>query len=205
MRTTTLNEILPGVHHWTGYWEPIGSRVSSYLIESAGVVIDPVLPDDGIESLRDLECPRAVLLTSGHHLRDAPRFAAEFGCPIRALREAAEHIGDAAEIDVVTPGEQIEPNVMAIPVGVLADDEGALHIDQGNGLLALADAVTRDDDGALCFFPDHLLGDDPESVKEGLKAQMRLLLARSFDTLLLAHADPIVGDGREVLQRFAEN
>jgi hypothetical protein len=205
MRTTTVSEILPGVHHWTGYWEPIGSRVSSYLIENAAVVIDPVMPDDGLESLATLESPRAIVLTSGHHLRDAPRFADELGCPIRALPDAVEHIGDRAEIKVVMPGEQFEPNVIAVPIGVLAPDECAVHIDQGNGLLALADAVTRDDDGELCFFPDHLLGDDPAAIKEGLKAQLRLLLARPFDTLLLAHAEPVVGDGHKALEHFASN
>jgi hypothetical protein len=203
MPTTTMREILPGVHHWTGYLEAIGARVSSYLVEAAGIVIDPVIPDEGMESLSGVTPPREVMLTSGHHLRDAPRFAEEFGCPIRALAAAAERIGDRAAIEVVVPGEQLEPNVTAIPIGVLAPDEAALHIDHGTGMLALADAVTRDEDGELCFFADRLLGDDPEAVKQGLKAQLRLLLARPFDTLLLAHAEPVVGDGHRALKAFA--
>ena len=55
----------------------------------------------------------------------------------------------------------------------------------------------------LRFFSDDLLGDDPETVKDGLRAGLRRLLERDFRHVLFAHGDPIVGDGRERLERFA--
>ena len=57
---------------------------------------------------------------------------------------------------------------------------------------------------ALGFFPDYLLGDDPEAEKQRLRDGFARLAAEvDFDHLLLAHGTPILGDGRERLRRFA--
>ena len=47
------------------------------------------------------------------------------------------------------------------------------------------------------------MGDDPEADKRGLRAAYRRLCEeRAFDTLLVAHGLPWVGDAREALRRF---
>jgi hypothetical protein len=46
-----MREILPGVFHWTAFHEPIGARVSSHYVQSAGIVIDPKVPEEGIDAL----------------------------------------------------------------------------------------------------------------------------------------------------------
>jgi len=55
----------------------------------------------------------------------------------------------------------------------------------------------------LGFVPDELIGDDPESVKRGLKQAFSGLLARDFNNLLFAHGDPLAGGGKEALRKFA--
>jgi len=50
--------------------------------------------------------------------------------------------------------------------------------------------------------PDFLLGDDPEAVKAQLRERLAALLDLEFDTLLLAHGEPVVGGGRDALRRF---
>jgi len=58
-------------------------------------------------------------------------------------------------------------------------------------------------DGALGFFSDSLLGDDPDAEKQRLREGFaRLLDNVDFDHLLLAHGTPIIGDGRAQLERF---
>jgi hypothetical protein len=55
----------------------------------------------------------------------------------------------------------------------------------------------------LQFVPDNLLGDDPAAVKAGLAAAYsRLLDGYEFTNLLLAHGQPMVGDGRIALEKF---
>lgn len=197
-----MREILPGVHHWSAHHDPIGASVSSYFVEPAGIVIDPKVPEEegGLAALPGT--PQQIVLTSGHHDRDAQQFADAFGIPIRASREADAYLGGALTIEPFADGEEIAPGVTAIHVGVLCDDEGALHLAVADGAIAFADALHHSDDG-LGFFPDNLLGDDPEAVKTGLKERFRDLLGRDFDSLLFAHGEPLVGGGKAALEAFA--
>ena len=194
-----MQQIIPGVFHWHGenQW---GSQVSSYWIEPAAAVIDPTMPEGGLDAFPGR--PERVLLTSGHHLRSAQAFVDHFGIPIRALPQAARHIGDEAVVEAVESGQELAPGITGVPVGVISEDEGALHIAHGAGALALADAVNHTAD-RLAFFPDRLLGDDPEGVKGGLRAQLAgLATSFAFEALLFAHGEPIASGGPAVLERF---
>jgi len=199
-----MQQLVPGIFHWTALNPAIGSRVSSYFIESAGAVIDPMVPEGGLDSLPGR--PSRVLLSSGHHLRDSRHIAEAFGIPICASRQAVHHLGSAGhDIEAWDEGEaHPAPTVTALHVGVLCEDEGALHVAVGDGALVLADAVHHAPDG-LEFFSDPLLGEDPESIKQGLKAALGALAeSLEFDALLLAHGEPLASGGRAALQAFTE-
>ena len=71
--------------------------------------------------------------------------------------------------------------------------------------MAFADCVIRGRHGELGFVPDYLLGDDPQAVREGLRAAFRRLCEEhEFDALLLAHGEPIAHGGRSALWTFAD-
>lgn len=195
-----MREIFPGVLHWTAHHDAIGARVSSYCVEPAGVVIDPMLPEEGLDGFTDRR-PRQIVLTSGNHTRDADRFADAFDCPIVTSHEGAERIGGALRVETYSDGDDIAPGVRAVRVGVLSADEYALHITVTEGALALADGLHHYDD-SLAFFSDELLGDDPDTVKSGLNRRFLTLLDYDFDHLLFAHGDPIVGSGKTALRNF---
>jgi hypothetical protein len=194
-----MREILPGVDHWTVLHDPIGARVSSYNVRPAGIVVDPRVPEGGMGELTGT--PQQVVLTSGLHHRDAARFAEHFGIPIRASREAIERLGDRLEVEPYGDGEELAPGVTAIKIGRLCEDEYALHLAVDAGAIAFADGLTRYGD-ALGFFSDDLLGDDPATVKEGLKQAFGGLLEREFDHLLFAHGEPLIGGGKAALREF---
>jgi hypothetical protein len=199
----TVTEVVPGIHHWTSYHRPIGTRVSSYWIEPAGAIVDPHVPDDGLGELKSLGTAETVVLTSGHHLRDAPAFAEHYGVPVRCSPEAADHIGEQYSAQACPPGSEVAADVTLLDVGVIAPDEGALHVALDGGALILADGIQHDGDD-LAFFDDELLGDDPEAVKTGLKRVYRGMLSREFDALLFAHGAPITDRARERLEQFVE-
>jgi hypothetical protein len=91
--------------------------------------------------------------------------------------------------------------IVAYEVGAICPDEAALHAPALKAL-AVADGVIRYTD-ELHFVPDNLM-DDPEETKQELKeAYRRLADELDFEHLLLAHGEPVVGDGREMLRRFA--
>lgn len=199
-----MQQLAPGIFHWTAVNPSIGSRVSSYYVDSARAVIDPMVPDEGLDSLPGR--PERILLSSGHHLRDSRRIADALSIPICASRQAVDHLGArGGSIEVWGEGEaHPAPTITALHVGVLCEDEGALHVQTGEGALVLADAVHHSVDG-LAFFSDGLLGDDPESIKQGLKAALGALAeSLEFDALLPAHGEPLRSGGRAALRAFAE-
>jgi hypothetical protein len=190
-----MDEIALGLIDWTAFHEGIHSEVHSHYVVEPGVVIDP-MPADGELPGR----PRLAVLTNRHHLRHA----ADYGCPIRC-HEAGLHEFEGADVEVegFAFGDELAPGVRALEVGVLCPEETALHIGVGDGFLALADAIVRDDEGRLAFVSDYLLGDDPQAVRAGLRdAFVRLLDEERFDGLLLAHGEPTASGGRAELAAF---
>lgn len=137
MRETMVSELLPGLYHWTAFHPGIGSRVS-YYVEAAGVVLDPKRPGDGRDALP--RQARQILLTSGHHIRDAAKLSAQLSIAVSASREAADHIGGALDAEVFAAGDEVVSGITAIHIGALSEDDGAFHIAVGEGAIAFADA-----------------------------------------------------------------
>lgn len=199
-----MEEIAPGVHHWTAMRETIGMRVSSYWLVPERVVLDPMLPEEGIEAFAE-EPPEHVLLTNRHHNRDAADFVAAYGATLHVVQEGMHEYEDRSDLDPIPFdfGDELPGGLRDHRVYEGWPDEGAVEVPRVRAL-AIADGVMRDGDGALTFVPDNLLGDDPAAVRRGL-AEGYADLARQLDPqhLLLAHGDPVVGGGAQALLRFA--
>jgi hypothetical protein len=196
-----MEEILPGVRHWTAIHPNTGIEVSSYWVRPARTVIDALLPDEGIDAFGE-EPPERVLLSNRHHLRHAELFAQELGCTIECSKPGLHEFEAGPAVEGFDFGEEAAPGIEALEVGAICPDETALLIREAKAL-AIADGI-RHYDGRMDFFSDYLLGDDPQGVKSGLRESYSRLLDRDFDSLFFAHGDPIVGGGKEALRRFAE-
>jgi hypothetical protein len=201
-RVAGVEEILPGVWHWTAEHPKIHMDVGSHWVPASGVVIDPLEPPDaGMEPFRR-QPPDRVLLSNRHHLRDAERFAEEFDCVIECSNPGLHEFEKAPDVQGFDFGEEVAPGIQSLEVGAICPDETALHILDARAFV-IADGIIRY--GAeMRFVSDYLLGEDPEAVKAGLCEAYRRLLDRDFDNLLFAHGDPLVGGGKEALRRFAE-
>jgi hypothetical protein len=195
-----LKEIGPGVHHWKARHPKIGIEVSSYFVEPAATLLDPLLPTEGIEWFRSHREPERIVLTNRHHYRQSGAFRAEFGCQVLCDENGLHEFEGGPDVEGFAFGDEVAPGITALEVGVLCPEETALHIELGDGFVALADSLTNYEE--LGFVSDRLLGDDPEAVKSGLVASFRRLLDRDFDGLLLAHGEPIVPGGKEALRKF---
>jgi hypothetical protein len=192
-----MEEIAPGIHHWTAEHPRIGMEVSSYWLPGQRVLLDPITVPDEIENVDE------ILLTNRHHLRASLEAGERLGAVIRA---------PAPGMHEYTQGEPVEPYefgatlaggaVTAYEVGAICPDEAALHIPAVSAL-AVADGVIHY--GELRFVPDNLM-DDPEETKRGLAAAYARLSAElEFDNLLTAHGAPVVGGASERLRGFAES
>jgi len=200
-----MDEVLPGVLHWTTFHEGIGRPVHSHYFVEGAALFDPRVPEEGVEELGRHGRPEAILLSNRHHLRHAETLAAAFDCPIKAQRLGLHEFADGGpDVQAFDFGDAVAPGVTALEVGALTPEDTAFHIAAGPGVLLFADAVIRDEDGALSFVPDGLMGEDPEGVRAGITAALRALLHRDFDALLFAHGAPIRTGGRERLAMFVD-
>lgn len=196
-----MEEILPGVRHWTATHPSTGSEVSSYWVRPSRAVIDALMPDVGVDAFAP-EPPNRVLLSNRHHLRHGERFQRELDCTINCSNPGLHEFSGGPEVQGFDFGDEVAPGIEAIEIGAICPDESALLIGEARAL-AIADGI-RHYDGQMDFFADWLLGDDPEGVKAGLRQAYAGILDRDFDSLLFAHGDPIVGGGKEALRSFAQ-
>jgi hypothetical protein len=197
-----MNEIVPGIFHWSTVHPDIRIRVSSYFVPAPGIVIDPLEPEDGMGFFDELDTPpQQVVLTNCLHWRHSDRFSERFGVSIR-VPSAGLHRYEGTDRDPEPYewGDEVAAGVRAFEVGGICPDDGALHIEHGDGAMAFADAVHRMT-GALGFFPDNLW-DDARKEQDAVRDSLRGLLERDFDTLLFAHGEPLAQGGHAALRDF---
>lgn len=197
-------EIAPGLWFWPTVHERHGIRISSYYCADTGVVVDPRVPDEGLDWFRGRTRPAVALLTNRHHYRDCGAFAEAFGTVVLCNRLGAMEFTRGESVEFFDAGDELPGDVRALEVGAICPDETALHL-RAHRALAVADGAVRfPHDGPLGFVPDTLMF-DPPATRAGLAAAyLRIADEVDFDHLLLAHGDPFVGSGREELRRFAQ-
>ena len=198
-----MREILPGVWHWATTHERWGIEISSYYLGSERVLIDPRVPAEGLDWFEEHGPPLASLLSNRHHYRHSGRFAERFGTRVLANRLGAQEFQGGEPVEFFAAGDALPGGVLSLPVGAICPDETALFA-PAHRAIALADGLVREPaDAQLGFVPDTLMH-DPERTRAGLIAAYRGMLDLDFDTLLLAHGRPLVGDGATELRRVVE-
>jgi hypothetical protein len=196
-----VDEIAPGLWHWTARHEHIDSDVSSYYLAQSRVLIDPMIPEEGLAWFEEYGVPEHVLLTNRHHDRHSWRLRDAFGCTVHCVRNGMHELEGRGPAEPFDFGDELPGGVVVHEVDAICPDETALHIPTHRAL-ACADGVVRSrHSGRLAFVSDYLM-DDPEETKKGLKRAYRGLLELDFDLLLLAHGDPVIGDGKDELRAF---
>ena len=191
-----MQELTPGIRHWTAVHPNLRMEVSSYWLPELGVLLDPIAVPEEVEGVRH------ILLSNRHHRRDALAARERFGALLRAPRVGMHEF---------EPGDPIEPydfdepladgQIVPHQVTELWPDDGALQIPSVRAL-AIADSVMNYDD-RLSLVPDRFMDDPPaesRALREGLA---RLADELDFDHVLPAHGTPLIGDGRERLREFA--
>lgn len=186
-----MNEIADGLHHWTAQHPKIGQLVNSWWLPGASVAIDPLAPPTPVA-----EAAQEVVLSNRHHFRDSAHFArATVSAPRAGLHEFSE--GQA--VHPYDPGDRLVGGAIVVhEVGGICPDDMALELPGARALLLADGAVRGPDAGELGFVPDALM-DDPPATKAALLEAFARLAELDFDHLLLAHGEPIMGEGRAAL------
>lgn len=195
-----MHEIAPGLWHWTARHRHIRSDVSSYYLRSERVVLDPLLPAQGLGWFEGAE-PEHVVLTNRHHDRDAWRLQEVYGCQVHCAETGIHELEGRGSVTPFAFGDELPGGIVAHQVDAICPDETALHI-PAHRALAVADGVVRwGEREDLAFVPDGLM-DDPAETKQGLRDAYRALLDLDFELLLLAHGAPVTADAKRELRAF---
>lgn len=198
-----MREVVPGVFDWVATHPKIQMPVHCHYLAGPGGVIDPVLPEDGLDFFREHPVTR-VVLTNRHHDRDTRHFVEAFGCPVLCnVRGLHEFEGDDLEVTGFDFGDEPAPGLRAHEVLPEWPDETALLLED-DGVLVIADSLIRDEEGAISFVKDEWLGDDAEEEKAHLRRGVATLLELDFDHLMFAHGPPWVGGAKAALREFVE-
>lgn len=204
-------EIVPGVLHWTAPHPRIGFEVSSYWLEPAGVLVDPLIPPEGgLEWFAARPtAPTAIVLSNRHHTRQSAEFVERFGCSVYAPRSGMhEPAVSALAAQPYVPGDVLPGGLVVHEIGSLCPDDMALFLPAAEAAF-FADGVvlggTPDAERRLGFVPDSLM-DDPPGTKRGLLESLaRLLDEAGFRHVLCAHGGPLLDSGREELAEFVRS
>jgi hypothetical protein len=196
-----MEEIAPGLWHWTARHPLIGQPVSSYYLMRERVLLDPLMPRHGVRWFREHDAPpEHVVLTNRHHDRHSWKLRDAFGCEVHCIDVGVAELEGRGPVSPFRFGDELPGGIIVHEVGAISPDETALHI-PAHRALACADGVVRMSGPELEFVPDTLM-DDPEHTKAGLLYRYRGLLELDFEHLLLAHGAPVVGSGKEALAEF---
>lgn len=199
-----MEEIVPGIWHWAARHPRIGVVVHSYYLPAERTLIDPIAPTEGLDWFGEHGPPDQILLTNRHHHRSSGEFAERFGVSVRCVREGLHEFGGGESVQPFDFGDELPGGIVAHRVGAICPDETALHLPAYRALAVADGAVRWEEGGPLAFVPDFLM-DEPEETKQGLREAYRSLCELEFDHLLLAHGEPFVGNGRDVLRAFTES
>lgn len=197
-----MEEVAPGIWHWTGRHPRIGIEVHSYYLPAEGVLLDPIAPSDGLDWFAEHGPPTDVLLTNRHHYRSSALFVERFGVTVHAVRDGLHEFSPDQRVEPFDFGDELPGGIVACEVGVICPDETAFHVPAREALAVADGAVRWEPGGPLAFVPDSLM-DEPEETKDGLRESYGRLVELDFRHLLLAHGAPFVGNGRETLAAFA--
>ena len=198
-----MEEIVPHIFHWTAFHPDIEQDVHSYCVTGLGpaILIDPMVPPDGLDWFRRHSKPEHIYLTNRLHYRGSDRFVEAFGAKVWCHSAGLHEFEPGQRVKGFEHGGELPGGILALKVGALCPEETALLIPVGNGALAMGDAVIRENEH-LEFVPDPLMGGNPAEVKRGLKAAFSALLERPFECLLLAHGRPYAKGGKKALQKI---
>ena len=200
-RVRAVQEIAPGLWHWTATHEVIRINVSSYYLAAERVILDPMVPPEGLEWFEAHGEPEHALLTNRHHDRHAWRLHEAFGCTVHCIRNGLHELDGRGPVEAFDFGDELPGGAIALEVDAICPDETALHIPRHRAL-ACADGVVRwSGREELAFVPDRYM-DEPDRTKAGLRDAYRRLLGLDFELLLLAHGEPVTRDAKDALSAF---
>ena len=189
-----LDEVVPGIHHWSVADDRIGGSLSAGHAVASGegaVLVDPVpLVREQLTALGDVT---AVCLTAGTHQRSAWRYRRELGATVYApaLSRQVEEEPDERYGD----GDLLPGGLLAVFTPGAGTTQHTFLLDRHGGVAFVADLLTNYPGEGLAFVPDRFMH-DPEEARRSVRKIVEL----PFSILCLSHGTPIVENPKRAIE-----
>jgi hypothetical protein len=210
-------EIAKGIWRWTARhpeWHPgeFGAEVAAFAVETGDdlLLIDPIVPADGeapvLDLLDRLAKGRAVhsLITIGYHVRSAEQLAKRYKGRIYGAQTCAKRLKDAKLLIDFTPEVEGPAGTRTFGIGKPRRSERPIWIPSRNAL-AFGDALVTNPEGELRVWTHDPLDETVRSFyRDRFAPTLEPLLELPVEHVLSTHGEPIVGGGREALERAVQ-
>ncbi len=188
-----VDELLPGLFHYSVKDERIKTRSDSFVVVHQGdvVLVDPVPLEPAL--LLRLGKLKAIVVAAASHQRSAWRLRRETGAKVHAPVEASGL--DETPDMTFRDGDTLPGGLQAIRAPGPSSAHYVLHLATSPGALLCSDLVINDSGRGLEYLPDKYQ-EDPA----GSRDSARRLLELKFEVLGFGHGQPILKGGRDALR-----
>jgi len=203
-----LKQLSSNVYQWSEFSNEKKINFNGYYVSCLGeaVIVDPpFLSDDGISELKNIikEKPnsslKAIILTNVNHDRMCLKFKEIFNVPVYIHEEDASALD--FEVDHTFCGDDVE--FFGFEVIHLSNQkspgECAFYLKDEKKMF-IGDALIGRVPGELNLLPPEMFSDINLAVKS-----LKVLSGYDFDDLLLGDGESIIGNGKNVLEKFILN
>jgi len=195
---SNLREIVKGLGFWSALHEEWQVDFSScaWKAQDELVLIDPVeLDAANLLKLEKIGKPTAILLTNQNHERHADWFRRKYGIKVHAHRDAVPGI-EITPDEFFCDGATLSGGLRVIHLPGTCPSESAFYTEANGGMVLAGDLVVNGKEG-LAFLPDDYCQDAKQNRESAKK-----LLKLEFETLTVAHGNPIHPKAREQFARL---
>jgi len=196
--SSNLCEIVDGLWFWSSLHEEwkVDFCSSAWKWKDGLVLVDPIELDvPSLTKLEEMGKPAAILLTNQNHERHADWFRKTYGIKVHVHRDAMPGI-EITPDEFFCDGMAVPGDLKVIHVPGTCPSECAFYSDANGGIVLSGDVVANGKDG-LAFLPDSYCQDARQN-----RESARKLLGLRFETLTVAHGNPIHPDAREKLSKL---
>ena len=190
---SNLREVVPGLWFWSSLHEEwqVDFSCCAWKSPDGLVLIDPIeLDAANLARLEQVGKPAAILLTNQNHERHADWFRKKYGVKVHVHRDAV-------------PGIEIQPDEFFCDGAIVAGGLKVIHVpgtcpsecafySEANGGMVLVGDVVMNGKAGLMFLPADYCQDSKQNQENARK-----LLNFKFETLTVAHGNPIYPKARE--------
>ena len=194
----TVEEVVPGVWHWSLADERIGGFVGSAHAVRAGdavVLIDPLPVEPG--ALASLGPASAIVLTAGTHQRSAWRLRRELGA--RVYAPAAVRLVEEEPDVRYSEGDDLPAGLQPYFAPGPGTTQHALLLPGDPGVLFTSDLFVHEAGDELDFVPGEYVHDPAET-----RESARRVLELDFGVLCVGHGSPLLDDPKGAIWALLE-